>query len=88
MCFRLQPEGAVRATAFAVTEDSARRVANVVLGATAIAGAYVVLRTPALRRQAWQLARTAIAAAAPWLAAEVRQAWAESGRRPEGMMRP
>jgi hypothetical protein len=72
-----------------VTEQSARRIANVAIGAAAVGAAYVVLRTPTLRRRAWQLARTAVAASLPWLAAEVRQAWAESGRRrPEGMMRP
>jgi hypothetical protein len=63
-------------------EDTARTVANIVIGAAAIGAAVVVLRVPALRRLALGLARTAITGGIPaWVANEVRTAWAESGRR-------
>lgn len=63
-------------------EDTARTVANVVLAAAAAGAAVVVLRTPALRRLAWGLARTALTTTIPlWLSREVRQAWEESERR-------
>jgi hypothetical protein len=50
---------------------------------TAAAGgaAYAVLRTPRLRRLAWQLARSwARGPLALWAAAELRRAWELSGR--------
>lgn len=65
-----------------MTEDHARTVANVVLGAAVCVGAWYVLRTPHLRRVAWRLALTALTSTAPaWLGRELRTAWAESGRR-------
>ena len=63
-------------------EETANTVANVVLAAAAIGVAVVVVRTPALRRLAFGLARTAITTTIPlWLTSEVRQAWAESEAR-------
>jgi hypothetical protein len=65
-----------------MTEDSARTLANVILGAGALCVAYYVLKTPSLRRLAWRLAAIGITSTAPaWLSREVRHAWAESGRR-------
>ena len=65
-----------------MTEDAARKVANVLLGAAAVAAAYYVLRTPALRRAAWRVAVTTMTGTVPvWLGNEVRRAWADSGRR-------
>ncbi len=62
-------------------EDTARTVANIVIGAAAIGVAVVVLRVPALRRLAFGLAKTAIMTGIPaWIANEVRTSWAESGR--------
>ena len=59
-----------------MTEAQARQTANVLIGAAAIGAAYVVVRTPSLRRLAWQLARTAIGTAGPfWLVNEARHAW-------------
>ncbi len=64
-----------------MTEESARRVANVILGAAALGAAYVVATNPRLRRLAWRLARTALTATLPaWIGKEVHQAWTESGR--------
>ena len=63
-----------------MTEQTANRIANVVLGAAAIGAVYVVLRVPALRRMAVGLAATAAMSTAPaWLRQEVEQAWAASG---------
>lgn len=60
-------------------EDTARTVANIVIGAAAIGAAVVVLRVPALRRLAFGLARTAIVTGIPaWLTHETRRAWTES----------
>lgn len=64
-----------------MTEESARKVANVILGAAALGALYVVVTNPPLRRLAWRLARTALTGSVPaWLGHEVRQAWVESGR--------
>ena len=60
-------------------EDSARTVANVIVGAAALGAAVVILRTPALRRLAFGLARTALTVTIPaWLSREVHEAWAAS----------
>ena len=65
-----------------MTEQQARTTANLVMGAAALGAAYVVLRSPQLRRVAWQLARSwASGPLAVWAAGEVRRAWDESGRR-------
>jgi hypothetical protein len=64
-----------------VKEDTARTVANVLMGAAAIGAAVVILRTPSLRRLAFGLARTAIVTGIPaWLSREVKQAWKHSER--------
>lgn len=60
-------------------EDTARTVANVLMGAAALGAAVVILRTPSLRRLAFGLARTAVVSGIPaWLAREVTRAWDES----------
>jgi hypothetical protein len=65
-----------------MTDQQARTAANLILGAAAAGAAYVVLRTPRLRRAAWQLARSwAAGPLAAWAATELRRAWDESGRR-------
>lgn len=66
-----------------MTEETAGKVANTLIGAAAVGVAYYVLRQPHLRRVAWRLAVTALTATAPkWLGGEVRRAWTESGRGP------
>ena len=63
----------------ATDEDRARTLANVVVGAAALGAAVIIVRTPALRRLAFGLARTAVTVMIPaWLSREVRQAWAET----------
>jgi hypothetical protein len=64
-----------------MTEESARRVANVLLGVTAAVAALYVARTPPLRRAVVRLVGTALTSTLPmWLGAEIRRAWAESSR--------
>jgi apolipoprotein N-acyltransferase len=63
-----------------MTERHAETIANVVIGVAALGAAVYVLKTPALRRMVWGLARTAVTAAGPaWLMAEARRGWATSG---------
>jgi hypothetical protein len=65
-----------------MTEDTARRVANGVMGLAAVGAACVVLSRPRLRRLAWQIALTALTGTLPvWLSREVRHAWADSARQ-------
>ena len=70
-----------------MTEDTARTVANLILGAAAVGAAYYVMRTPPLRRLAWRLAATAATGTLPaWFSRELRQAWADTAQ-PRDMMR-
>ncbi len=56
--------------------------ANVVMAAAALGAAVIVMRSPRLRRLAWQLARQYTAGPlATWAAGTTRQAWDRSGRR-------
>ena len=65
-----------------MTEESARKVANVILGAAALGAAYLVVTTPPLRKLVWRLTRTALTGTIPaWFGKEVHQAWVDSGRR-------
>ena len=62
-----------------MTEAQARKTANVVLALAAAGAAYYVLRTPSLRRAAFQLAGVALTGAIPaWFSDELRRAWIES----------
>ena len=62
-----------------MTERQAERVANVLIGAAAAGAAVYLLKTPALRRIVWGLARNALAGSGPaWLLAETRRAWDDS----------
>jgi hypothetical protein len=64
-----------------VTSARARTVANVMLVTAGVAAAYVVMRTPSLRRLAAQAARVWLGASMPvYLLEQTRRAWVESGR--------
>ena len=64
-----------------MNDDTARTVANTVMGLAAVGAACVILSRPPLRRLAWRLALTGLTVSLPgWLNQEVRQAWADSGR--------
>ena len=68
-----------------MTEAQARTTANVILGIAAAGAAVYVLRTPRLRRLAFQLAGAALTGTVPsWLNAEVRKAWSGSRSLPDG----
>jgi hypothetical protein len=63
-----------------MTEDTARRVANALLGAAVVGVGYYVVRSPPLRRLAWRLAISALTVSIPaWVSGEVREAWSVSG---------
>ena len=63
-----------------MTETQARTTANIVMTAAALGAAVIVLRSPKLRRMAWQLARQyATGPLAVWAAGTVREAWDASG---------
>jgi hypothetical protein len=71
-----------------MTQRQAETVANLLIGAAVVGAAIHVLRTPALRRTVWGLARNALTAAGPaWVAAEARRGWADGAdsRRPPGI---
>jgi len=71
-----------------MTEERARQVANVVMAAAALGAAVFVLRSPKLRRMAWQLARQyAAGPLAAWSATTVRDAWDASARGNTGELR-
>ena len=64
-----------------MTQSSAERFANVVIGAAAIGAAAYVLKTPQLRRFAWQSSLAAITGMLPaWISQEIRGAWEASGQ--------
>ena len=65
-----------------MTEETARTVANVVVGAAALGVAVYIAKTPPLRRAAWRLAVVALTGTLPvWFRNELQRAWAESGQR-------
>ena len=65
-----------------MTRQHAEATANVLMIAAATAAAFVVARSPKLRRVAWQIARQyAAGPLAIWGAELVREAWEDSGRR-------
>jgi hypothetical protein len=63
-----------------MTQQTARTVANVLLGAAAVTAAYYVYSTPPLRRLARTAMRQWLGSSVPlFLLAEARQAWADAG---------
>jgi hypothetical protein len=65
-----------------MTEQTAKRIADVALGAAALGAAVFIVRTPRLRRMAIGLAMTALTGAIPtWLAREAQHAWVQSAHR-------
>jgi hypothetical protein len=64
-----------------MTDETAERLADLALGTLMAAGALYVLKTPARRRFAWQLAVAGLTRSLPgWFRQEIIQAWHESGR--------
>src|SRR3954470_16472466 len=62
-----------------MTEEQARKTANVVLAAAAVGAAVAVVCSPRLRRLVWGLARASAAPLAAYAMTTVRHAWDESG---------
>jgi hypothetical protein len=66
-----------------MTQSSAEKIANVVMGAAVIGAAYYVLKTPRLRRLAWQLTVAAATGTVPaWVAQQIRSSWEASAAPP------
>lgn len=64
-----------------MTQSSAEKLANIVIGAAAIGAVAYVLKTPHLRRLAWQLSRATLTGMVPeWISREIREGWDASGR--------
>lgn len=69
-------------------EETATKVANVVLAAAAIGAVYVVVRTPPLRRMAGGLLLAALTGTVPaWFNRQLREAWDASRAEPGGTAR-
>lgn len=68
-----------------MTQASAERLANVIVGAAVIGATYYVVKTPRLRRLAWQLTVAAITGTVPaWLADQIKAGWEASAHAPTG----
>ncbi len=66
-----------------MTQSSAEKIANVAIGVAAAGAAYYVLRTPRLRRLAWQLTVAAITGTLPaWIGQEIKAGWEASAHMP------
>jgi hypothetical protein len=66
-----------------MTQASAEKITNVILGVAAVGAAYYVLKTPRLRRLAWQLSVAAITGALPaWLGEQIKAGWEASAHAP------
>jgi hypothetical protein len=66
-----------------MTEASAEKLANVIIGVVAVGAAFYVIKTPPLRRLAWRMAVTALTGTVPaWVGQEIRQGWRQSARTP------
>lgn len=66
-----------------MTQSSADKIANILMGAAAIGAAYYVLKTPRLRRLAWQLTLAAATGTVPaWITQEIRSSWEASAASP------
>ena len=64
-----------------MTQATAEKVANVLIGAAVAGAAYYVVKTPPLRRLAWRLTIAAVTGTIPvWLVQEIRNGWEASGR--------
>ena len=64
-----------------MNEKQAQTAANLVMAAAALGAAVFVLRSPKLRRMAWQMARQyTTGPLAAWTAGTVRDAWEASAR--------
>jgi hypothetical protein len=64
-----------------MTQSSAEKTASFVMAAAAIGAAVYVLKTPYLRRLAWQLSLVTMTGMLPaWITQEIRAGWDASGQ--------
>lgn len=71
-----------------MTQSSAEKLANIVIGAAVIGAAVYVLKRPHLRRLAWQWSLVTMTGMVPeWISREIREGWEASGR-PSGSSLP
>lgn len=63
-----------------MTRENAEKTANIILGVVGVAASLLVLRNSLLRKAAFKVGRTAVAAGGPWLAREAAAAWRRSRR--------
>lgn len=71
-----------------MTQSSAERFANIVMGAAAIGAAYYVLKTPRLRQVAWRLIGGAATGVIPvWIMREIRSSWEATAPQPVDLSR-
>lgn len=64
-----------------MTQSSAEKTANLLMVAAAIGAAVYVLKTPHLRRLAWQLSLATMTGMLPaWINREIRAGWDASGQ--------
>jgi hypothetical protein len=62
-----------------MAQSSADKLANAVIGAVALSATYYVLKTPPLRRLAWQLTLATVTGIVPaWITQEIRASWEAS----------
>jgi hypothetical protein len=62
-----------------MTQASAEKIANVIVGAAVIGAAYYVVKTPRLRRLAWRLTVAAVTGTLPaWLGEQIKAGWEAS----------
>jgi hypothetical protein len=62
-----------------MTQSSADKFANVVMGAAVLGATYYVLRTPPLRRLVWGLTLATVTGIIPaWITQEIRASWEAS----------
>lgn len=66
-----------------MTQASAEKIANVIVGAAVIGTTYYVVKTPRLRRLAWQLTVATITGTVPaWLGEQIKAGWEASAHAP------
>jgi len=59
-----------------MTEPAADKIANVVMGVVLFGATYYVLKTPPLRRLAWQFTLATVTGIVPaWITQEIRASW-------------
>jgi uncharacterized membrane protein YjjB (DUF3815 family) len=62
-----------------MTQATAEKVANVLIGAAIAGAAFYVIKTPPLRRLAWRLTVATLTGTIPaWLTHEIRNGWEAS----------